>query len=162
VINEWRHFEQTGAPSELEDIAWYRRQSEAFTADWKRLGFDNVYPFPEDMLRESMRLNARQRTLGFNCIRSNPKLCGYNLTGMLDHALTGEGPWTLFREWKPSNFDAVRDGWSTLRWCLFVEPLHAYSGRTMTVEAVLANEDVLKPGEYQAKFRVFGRAVCQN
>jgi hypothetical protein len=156
VINEWRHFEQVGARPDLEDGSWYREQSEAFTSDWKRLGFDNVYPFPEDMLRETMRLHARQRTLGFNCIRSNPQLCGYNLTGMLDHGMTGEGLWTLFREWKPATFDAVRDGWSTLRWCLFVEPLHAYSGRTVTVEAVLANEDVLKPGEYRAKFRVFG------
>jgi hypothetical protein len=156
VINELRHLEQTGERSDLEDIVWYHSQSKAFAADWKRLGFDNVYPFPEDMLNESLRLNAQQRTLGFNCIRSNPQICGYNLTGMLDHALTGEGPWTLFREWKPSHFDAIRDGWSTLRWCLFVEPFHAYSGRTVTVEAVLANEDVLKPGEYRAKFRVFG------
>jgi hypothetical protein len=156
VINEWRHFEQVGARPDLEDGSWYREQSEAFMADWKRLGFDNVYPFPEDMLKESTRLHARQRTIGFNCIRSNPKLCGYNLTGMLDHGLCGEGLWTLFREWKPSTFDAVSDGWSTLRWCLFVNPLHVYSGRTVTVEAVLANEDVLKPGDYRARFRVFG------
>jgi len=32
---------------------------------------------------------ARWRTLGFDLIRSNPNLCGYNLTGMLDHAITG-------------------------------------------------------------------------
>jgi hypothetical protein len=156
VINELRHFEQAGAQPDLEDEVWYRRQSDEFVADWKRLGFDNLYPFPEDFLRESMRLHARQRTIGFNCIRSNPQFCGYNLTGMLDHGFTGEGLWTLFREWKPATFDAVRDGWSTLRWCLFVEPEHVYSGRKVTVEAVLANEDVLKPGEYHARFRVFG------
>jgi len=156
VINELRHFEQVGAPSDLEDVVWYRKQSEAFAADWKKLGFDDVYPFPEDMLSETMRLHARQRTLGFNCVRSNPQLCGYNLTGMLDHGLTGEGLWTLFREWKPSTFDAVSDGWSPLKWCMFVQPLNVYSGRTVTVEAVLANEDVLKAGEYRAKFRVFG------
>ena len=156
VINEWRHFEQAGARSGLEDGSWYREQSEAFIADWKRLGFDSVYPFPEDMLRESQRLNAQQRTIGFNCVRSNPQLCGYNLTGMLDHAMTGEGLWTYWREWKPGVFDAVRDGWSPLRWCLFAEPLHLYKGRKVKVEAVLANEDVLKPGEYRARFRVFG------
>jgi hypothetical protein len=156
VINEWRHYEQVGARPDLEDGSWYREQSEAFTADWKRLGFDNVYPFPEDMLRESMRLHARQRTIGFNLIRSNPQLCGFSLTAMFDISMTGQGLWTLFREWKPSTFDAVSDGWSKLRWCLFVEPLHAYSGCAITVEAVLANEDVLKPGEYHAKFRVFG------
>jgi len=83
-------------------------------------------------------------------------LCGYNLTGMLDHAMTGEGLWTFWREWKRGVFDAVRGGWSPLRWCMFAEPLHLYSGRNIKVEAVLANEDVLKPGEYLARFRIFG------
>jgi hypothetical protein len=156
VIDEWRHFEQVGARPDLEDAALLREQSEALAADWRRLGFDAVYPFPEDLLRESQRLHARQRTIGFNCVRSNPRLCGYNLTGMLDHGMTGEGLWTYWRHWKPATFDAVADGWSPLRWCLFVEPLHTYSGRTVTVEAVLANEDVLKPGTYPVRFRVFG------
>ena len=75
---------------------------------------------------------------------------------MLDHAMTGEGLWTFWREWKPATFDAVADGWSPLRWCLFVDPSHGYAGRTFTVEAVLATEDVLRPGEYPARFRVFG------
>ncbi|MGE5293945.1 MAG: glycoside hydrolase family 2 protein, partial [Solirubrobacterales bacterium] len=156
VIDEWRRFEQIGARPDLEDAAMLREQSEGLIADWKRLGFDGVYAFPEDLLRESQRLHARQRTIGFNCIRSNPKLCGYNLTGILDHGMTGEGLWTYWRRWKPATFDAVSDGWSPLRWCLFVEPLHVYAGREVTVEAVLANEDVLKPGRYPARFRVVG------
>lgn len=156
VINEQRHFEQIGAAPELEDATMIAKQSEDFAADWKRLGFENVYPFPEDFLRESQRLHARQRTIGFNCIRSNPKICGYNLTGILDHAITGEGLWTYWREWKPSTFDAVSDGWSPLRWCLFAEPIHNYTGRPITIEAVLANEDILKAGDYPAWFRIFG------
>jgi len=156
VIDEWRHYEQAGVRPDLEDAALIREQSEALVADWRRLGFDGVYPFPADMLRESQRLHARQRTLGFDCIRSNPRLCGYNLTGMLDHGITGEGLWTFWREWKPAVFDAVRDGWAPLRWCTFVEPRHVYAGQPLTVEAVLANEDVLRPGTYPARFRVFG------
>lgn len=156
VIDEWRHFEQVGARPDLEDGSWYREQSEKFAADWKRLGFDDVYPFPEDLLRESQRLNARQRTIGFDLIRSNPRISGYSLTGNLDFSMTGQGLWTLFRKWKPATFDAVSDGWSPLRWSLFVDPLHVYSGRRVTLEAVLASEDVLKPGEYRARFRVFG------
>jgi hypothetical protein len=156
VIREWRRFEQAGARPDLEDGARLKRQGEALAADWKRLGFDGVYPFPEDLLRESQRLHARQRTLGFNLVRSNPKLCGYNLTGMLDHGMTGEGLWTFWREWKPATFDAVCDGWSPLRWCLFADPMHAYAGREITVEAVLASEDVLKPGAYPARFRIVG------
>ncbi len=158
VIGEWRGFEQAGARPDLEDAASVKHQSEALAADWKRLGFDDVYPFPEDLLRESQRLHARQRTLGFNAIRSNPKFCGYNLTGMLDHGMTGEGLWTFWRQWKPTTFDAVSDGWSPLRWCLFADPLHGYSGREITIEAVLANEEVLKPGQYPARFRVMGPA----
>jgi len=160
VASEWRHFEQAGARPDLEDAAWVREQAQALYADWKRLGLDDVYPFPEDLLRESQRLGARQRTLGFNLVRSNPKLCGYNVTGMLDHAMCGEGLWKFWRDWKPGTFDAVCDGWSPLRWCLFADPMHAYAGREVTVEAVLASEDALKPGEYPARFRVFGPEGC--
>jgi hypothetical protein len=44
-----------------------------------------------------------------------------------------------------------------LRWCLFVEPGHVYVGREFELEAVLASEDVLKPGHYTAHFKVFGQ-----
>ena len=43
-----------------------------------------------------------------------------------------------------------------MRWCLFVEPSNVYAGRSFTVEAVLANEDAVRPGEYPAQFRVWG------
>ena len=52
--------------------------------------------------------------------------------------------------------DVLQDGWWPLRWCLFVNPTHAYAGRPFTVEAVLATEDVLRPGEYAARFRISG------
>ena len=158
VIRDGLGYEQIGARTDLEDGAWLKRQAESLKADWNRLGFDDVYPFPEDLLRESQRLHARQRTLGFNLVRSNPRLCGFNLTGMLDHGITGEGLWSFWREWKPATFDAVSDGWSPLRWCLFADPMHGYTGRDITVEAVLANEEVLKPGEYPARFRIVGPA----
>lgn len=156
IITELRHFQQAGARNDLEDAAIFKAQVDELTADWTRLGFDDVYAFPEEMLRESQRLHARQRTLGFDCIRSNPRLAGYNLTGMLDHGLTGEGLWTYWREWKPSTFDAVSDGWAPLRWCMFVNPSHSYSGSEFTVEAVLANEGELSSGEYPATFRIMG------
>jgi len=60
-----------------------------FVEDWSRFGMDVVYPFPETLLRVSHAHMARHRLLGFNLIRSNPKICGFNLTGMLDHALPG-------------------------------------------------------------------------
>jgi hypothetical protein len=172
TIRELRLYEQSGrrsptgsgAPEDRvpEDQALMQSMSERFVVDWQRYGMDGVYAFPEDMLRESQRLHARQRLLGFDALRSNPQICGYNLTGMLDHGMTGEGVWTFWREWKPGIVDAMADGWAPLRWCLFVEPpsgsLHGYLDEPVHLEAVLANEDVLPAGEYPARLRVIGPA----
>jgi hypothetical protein len=156
AIREYRMFEQAGAQASMPDAAMIGTMAERLVADWQRFGMGEVYAFPEDMLRDSQRLHARQRLVGFDLIRSNPKICGYNLTGMLDHALTGEGVWTFWREWKPGIMDVLADGWAALRWCLFVEPLHGYAGRPFKIEAVLANEDVLQPGAYPVRLRVLG------
>jgi hypothetical protein len=121
-----------------------------------RFGMDEVYAFPEDMLLESQRMHCRERLQGFDLIRSNPRICGYNLTGLLDHVFSGEGLWTFWREWKPGIVDALQDGWAPLRWCLFVRPRHGYTGRPVHVEAVLATEDVLPPGDYPIQLRIMG------
>jgi hypothetical protein len=136
-------------------VSGMRPMADAFVAEWEAWGFDAVYPFPEDMLRESQRLHARQRLLGFNLIRSNPRIIGYSLTSLND-GNTGEGLWSFTGELKPGIIDALADGWAPLRWCLFVEPSHVYAGREFQVEAVLANEDVLPPGSYPATFRIWG------
>lgn len=156
AIHEARMYEQAGARPDLEDFQLMRSMADAMIADWKRFGMEGVYPFPEDMLADSQRRMARHRLLGFNLIRSNPRLCGFNLTGMLDHAMTGEGIWRFWRDWKPHTMDAMQDGWWPLRWCLFVHKTHNYAGRPFRVEAVLATEDVLGPGEYPASFRING------
>ena len=157
VIRDWRYFQQIGVNEERDDVGFLRAQAQAFIADWKRLGFDDVYPFPEDFLRESQRLAARHRTLSFDLIRANPKICGHNLTALND-GMTGEGLWNCAREWKPATYDAVTDGWAPLRWCLLVDPVHGYAGREITIEATLANEGVLRPGDYPVRFRILGPA----
>ena len=159
AIDEGRRYEQAGANPDLADFALVRGEAERFTADLVRFGLDGVYPFPEDFLRESYAHSIRQRRAAFDVIRSNPRICGYNLTGMLDHGMTGEGVWTFWRDWKPGAAECLRDGWAPLRWCLFVDPLHGYAGRPVRVEAVLANEDVLPAGEYPARFRLFSPAT---
>jgi hypothetical protein len=158
VIHEARMYEQLGARPDMEDYVIVRSMADRLTADWKRLGMEGVYAFPEYFLRDSQCRMARHRLLGFNAVRSNPQICGFNVTGMLDHALTGEGVWRFWRDWKPGAMDAMQDGWSALRWCLFVYPTHAYTGRPVKLEAVLANEDVLRPGEYPVRARVCGPA----
>jgi hypothetical protein len=125
-----------------------RSMADRLTADWSRFAMESAYPYPETLLEMSQRSMAHHRLLGFNLIRSNPKLCGFNLTGMLDHAMTGEGLWRFWRDWKPGVFDAVCDGWAPVRWCLFAEPGHTYLGRPVALEAGLANEDTLHPGTY--------------
>jgi hypothetical protein len=156
AVRNARMFEQVGADPALEDFALARSMAQKLEADWKRFGMDGVYAFPEDLLRASQKHMARQRGLGFDLVRSNPKLCGFNVTGMLDHVMTGEGLWGMWRDWKPGIADVLQDGWAPLRWCLFADPAHGYAGRPVHVEAVLANEDVLAPGEYPARFRIMG------
>jgi hypothetical protein len=158
VVRGLRKFEEAGAAPDLDDAVLFRSMAERLEADWQRFGMDGVYPSAADMLQDSQRLHVRQRLVGFDLVRSNPNLCGFNVTGMLDHGITGEGLWTFWREWKPGIADALADGWAPLRWCLFVDPLHGYAGRPITLEAVLANEDVLAPGEYPVRFRVSGPA----
>ena len=156
VMHEARMYEQAGIRADAEDYVLMRSMADRFVADWERFGMDVVYPYPETLLQVSQKAMSRHRLLGFNLIRSNPKFCGFNLTGMLDHGMTGEGVWRFWRDWKPCAFDAMQDGWAPVRWCLFVEPTHTYIGRPLTLEAVMANEDVLRPGDYPARFRVWG------
>jgi len=54
--------------------------------------------------------------------------------------------------------DVLEDGWAPIRWCLFAEPLHTYTGHPVKLEAVLANDGALRPGEYPAHFRISGPA----
>ncbi len=155
AIASLRLYEQAGAPAELPDVARYRSLVERFEADWKYYGMDGVYTFAQDMLLATQRLHRRQRLLGFDLIRANPRICGFSLTSMID-GTSGEGVWDFFRRPKPGVLDALADGWSPLRWCLFVDPAHTYGGRPTHVEAVLANEDVLAPGQYPVRLRIRG------
>ncbi|MHC1766217.1 MAG: glycoside hydrolase family 2 protein [Verrucomicrobiia bacterium] len=156
AIRERRFYEQHGANPDWDDFKYFKQTEEKLVADWQRFGMDGVYALPEEMLRASQRLHCRQRELGFSLIRSNPRICGYNLTGLLDHGYTGEGLWTFWREFKPGIMDTLQDGWAPLRWCLFASPIHSYVGRPVRLEVVLANEGALAPATYPVWLRVLG------
>lgn len=157
VFEEYRKFAENGYRSDGEDASLYRSMAERFELDWKNLGFDGVYSFAEDFLTASMAAQCGLRQINFDTVRSNPRICGYNITGLLDHGLTGEGLWTYWRIIKPGIGDVLPEGLAPLRWCLFCEKNHVYARKPFRIEAVLANEDVLKPGKYPAAFRIRGR-----
>jgi len=157
VINGLRQYRSEDSPVEPHNAALLRKQVELFLADWKRFGMNDVYPFPEDLFADSYRQQVRQLRLDFDLIRSNPKICGYSITSLVDWN-SAEGLETFWRAPKPGMLETLREGWAPLRWCLFVEPGHVYAGRPFEIEAVLANEDVLKPGTYPARLKIFGSA----
>ncbi len=161
VAEEAKHYEQYGYRKDLEDYVWIKDQADRLEMDWQRLGLTKVYPNSEMMLKQSQRLSAEDRRRLFDAVRSNPKFNGYSLTGLLDHGWCGEGLWSLWRRFKPEVYDAVCDGWSALRFCLFTK-FHVFKDEEFTVEAVLSNECVLKEGTYTADFSIIGDSgtVC--
>ena len=155
-----RHYEQLGK-THCEDAVAYRRFLDMFLADWQRWNLADTFASPEDYFRQCLAWMAGLRLAGTNAIRANPHVIGYSLTGTQDQGLTGEGLTTTFRELKPGTVDAMFQAFAPLRWCLFVEPVQVYRGRKVKLEAVLANEDQLRPGEYPVRLQVVGpTGVC--
>ena len=155
-----RRYEQLGK-ADVEDAQFYRAQRDRFVADWQRWRMAEAFDRPEDFFAQSNARMAAQRLLGLNAIRSNPNVIGHSLTGTVDQGMTAEGLWTTFREPKPGTADAVFDGWAPLRWCLFVEPVNVYRKGPVRLEAVLANEDALLPGEYPVRLEVVGPGAAR-
>ena len=150
-----RLYEQLGK-TEVEDARFYRARFDQFMADWKKWRLDDTFGRPEDYFTACLTKMAGQRRIGLNAIRSNPHVVAQSVTGTLDQGMTGEGLWTTFREFKPGTMDAMRDLMAPLRFCMFAEPVHVYRKTPVRLEAVLANEDALAPGQYPVRIEVFG------
>jgi len=150
-----RKYEQAGK-TEVEDAQLYRSWRDQYMADWERYRLAEVFDRPEDFFQQSLARMAGQRLLSVNAVRANPNCIGHSLTGTVDQGMTGEGVWTTFRELKPGATDALFDAWAPLRWCLFVEPVNVYRNTPVKLEAVLANEDALAPGDYPVRLQVAG------
>jgi hypothetical protein len=161
LVRVTRHFEQIGQTA-CEDAVLYRQFLDQFMADWSRWHLADTFANPDDYFRQCLAWMAGLRKLGTSALRANPNVIGHSVTGTQDQGLSGEGVTaTIFRELKPGAIDAMFDAFYPLRWCLFVEPVQVYRGRKARLEAVLANEDVLVPGEYPARLQVVGpRGLC--
>lgn len=155
LLRTVRWYEQLGKP-EVEDAQLYRSWRDQFLADWQRYRLEEVFARPDDFFRESIARMAGQRLLSVNAVRANPTCIAHSITGTLDQGMTAEGIWTTFRELKPGTTDAIFDVWAPVRWCLFAEPQNVYRGRPVKLEAVLVNEDALRPGSYPVRLQVIG------
>ena len=155
LVRVARHYEKLGA-THAEDAQYYRRCLDRFLADWEAWKLEDTFDSPEAYFAACLAKMADQRALGLNAIRANPNVVAHSLTGTVDQGMTGEGLFTTFRELKPGTTDAIFDGFYPLRWCLFAEPWNVYRGATVHLEAVLANEDALPPGEYPVRVQLLG------
>ena len=129
---------------------------QSFAADWNRWSLADTFGTMESYFRKCIAMEAEGRLLGTSAIRSNPNVISHSLTACHDTVIAAEGLITSFREPKPGVHDAMFDAWSPLRFCVFAEPVQVYKGGTVHVEAVLVNEDVLKPGSYPVRVQVIG------
>ncbi len=121
--------------------------------DFYRYKLDDVYPSPEDLSYWSCKANVYQRRLYNTAIRSNPCYVGFNPT--LTDSGVGVAPVDFSRECvRPFLADVQSESMAKLLWCVFINPTNVYSGQEFMIEAVLANEDVLYPGEYPVSARI--------
>ena len=127
-----------------------------FSDDWNRWNLADTFGNMENYFRLCVAMEAEGRLLGTSAIRANPNVVAHSLTACHDTVMAAEGLITSFREPKPGVIDALWDAWAPLRFCMFAEPVQVLCGGSVHVEAVLVNEDVLKPGSYSVRVQVLG------
>lgn len=116
-----------------------------------------VYPLACDISRATEKLNGIQRTHLYNIYRSNPKINGFSFTSFgVSHEGTLQGNMVI----KDSLAYAIQQGHEPLRWALFSSDRTVYANKPFEIEAVLCNEDVLKPGNYTAQAYIRGKRGC--
>ena len=129
---------------------------------------DTIWKDPQEYLvqgwQEWSRLTQQETTL----FRSTPKTVGLISTTMPVESVQWTG-WSLtsrFRQARdPSVMAAMRLAHAPVRWCLFATPDNVYRGAKVRFEAVLADEDTLRPGAYAAQaelLRPDGRAAVSR
>ncbi len=123
----------------------------------KEYGLESIYPTPRHLIRDSYAEQNKYREQVFSMVRSNPNIIGYSMTAVQDHGYAGEGFLSLMGEFKPGHMLTMQEGWAPLRWCMITWPTHFYNDEPVRLRAVLADEDVLSPGEYPVTLRIFNK-----
>lgn len=140
-------FKQDGRKKKYPDVKMIHQINDIFLNELHKYKFDDLYPFPSELMKGSFENHAKYREYDFNILRSNPYLNGLSLTGMLDHSICGEGLWTLYREFKPKIADVLQTGFSHLMWCVLPKKTSLFKGEAFEVEVLISNEDKLKINE---------------
>ena len=151
--SELGDYQQRGKENS-DDARYFKRQYDKFLADWNRFELDDLWPRPEDYIRDAYKTANSLRITGETAIRSNPSLVAYTPTnGVADYSM-GESVATNFRRLKPELIPSVLLANSPLRWCLSTEPQSIYGGNKIQMNASFSNLDVLSAGKYPATVQV--------
>ena len=155
-IRDFRKADEAGFGDNAAYRWMDRIRENRFKEDFVKYGLDELYGVAEDVIYASYPLNAKQRRLFMDCVRSNPQIAGLCYTQTMDYSGAGMLP-PERDQYKPYMCDTVSDCFAPLHWCIFVNPTHVYCGKAFTVEAVLANEDVLKSGTYPITAKIVSK-----
>jgi len=164
VVDLWRtarHFEHAGR-ADAQDAAFYANCLERFQHDWRRWSLDDVFGHQSRFFELSLDRMARERALGIDALRSNPRVNGYGLTGAVDQVMCGEGLATTFRELKPHVADDVAASLAPIRLCVFTSAQNVYQGDDVGVEVALASEIDLGDAELPVTVQLYAPdgSVC--
>jgi hypothetical protein len=153
VVSLYEFYKKHDA-TELETAVFVKKGLDLFMQHWNDYGLDQVFKHPKDFFSSSMVRSARDRKELINAVRSNPKIAGFSNVALSERIMIGQGLLTLDGRVKPGMKEAMRDALAPVRFCLFTEPISVYAGSTSRLEVVLANADVLPPGEYPIVIKV--------
>lgn len=144
--------------AQSDEGRYFRRQYEKFQADWDGWRLTEIWARPEDYFDAGHRALAELRKTGETAIRSNPRMAAFCSTHCIsDMNYCGAGSATsVFRQLKRHVPETALLANAPLRWCLITEPQSIYRGGRVRLDASLANEDVLAPGNYPARLQVVG------
>ncbi len=155
-----RRLQRMGVANDSMNVPMANGTIQWIESVWQRYGLNDTYPDPAAMFVDSERLEARERAVFFNSLRSNPGVTGYSLTSLGSGAGAGggngEGILNPAQEIKADLLPVLQAGWAKLGWTLQVNPRHAYAGQPLHVGIGMFNEDQLAPGSYPARFTISG------
>ncbi len=124
---------------------------------FNKFNVGSIYSSKEDIIRESERLQSKQRSLLVDYMRSNPKINGYSMTQGSDIGYRGEGILEGAMTHKDNMFNSLLDCWSDLRWCINLRDYNLYDTDELQLTVDLSDIGKLdKEKKYTANVYITG------